>query len=159
MINILYTTEYLNFKNCHNLRYKNIFLAGPCYRNRHTNWRKRFASLLNIDCNLFIPEFRNYKNKKYNEIPFEQIYKWEDWYLRTSDAIVFWVNRTDKLPGLTTNVEFGKYYKYHSVIYGRPKNAKNIRYLDIMYKETYKPIFNSLTGIANYINRKFGDKI
>ena len=38
---------------------------------------------------------------------------------------------------MTTNIEFGLYYKTGKVIYGRPTNADDIRNLDKRYKKQY----------------------
>ncbi|MDD4547329.1 MAG: hypothetical protein PHI05_01115 [Bacilli bacterium] len=53
----------------------------------------------------------------------------------------------EKMPAFTTNVEFGYWLakKPEKIIYGRPNNAKKIKYLDWLYKkESNKEIFETL---------------
>lgn len=38
------------------------------------------------------------------------------------------------MPGSTTNVEFGYWVKSGKVLYGRPKDAVKVKYLDWLYK-------------------------
>ena len=110
---------------------KGIFLAGPTYRSDKPSWREKAIEIFkkyNYNDYLFIPE------------PFTGIYKtqieWELFYLEQSKLIMFWVPRELKeLPGFTTNVEFGMYFKSNKVIYGRPDNADKIRYLDYIYNK------------------------
>jgi hypothetical protein len=62
--------------------------------------------------------------------------EWEDEALTRCTLIVFWVPRDLKtLPGFTTNVEFGMYLRSGKIIYGRPDNAPETRYLDYFYKK------------------------
>jgi hypothetical protein len=62
--------------------------------------------------------------------------EWEYECLELSDLIVFWVPRDlKKLPGFTTNVEFGRYIASGKVLYGRPYEAPKTRYLDRLYKK------------------------
>jgi hypothetical protein len=62
--------------------------------------------------------------------------------------ILFWIPRElDKMPAFTTNVEFGYWLAKtpSRIIYGRPDNARKIKYLDWLYKKESKmEIFNSL---------------
>ena len=48
------------------------------------------------------------------------------------------------MPAFTTNVEFGYWLHSGKVIYGRPNNAKKVKYLDWLYKMDYnkKPFSN-----------------
>ena len=53
--------------------------------------------------------------------------------LNESNKIFFWIPRTSDLPGFTTNVEFGMWYKDHKTYYGRPDSAEHCRYLDTLW--------------------------
>jgi len=49
------------------------------------------------------------------------------------------------MPAFTTNVEFGTYVKSGRIVYGRPDDAPNNRYLDWLYKKhNDRPIYNTL---------------
>lgn len=49
------------------------------------------------------------------------------------------------MPAFTTNVEFGYWLHTGKVLYGRPDNARKIKYLDWLYKiDTNEEPFNTL---------------
>ena len=52
------------------------------------------------------------------------------------------------MPAFTTNVEFGYWIHTGKVIYGRPDDARKIRYLDWLYKkDTNKDPYNNLVDL------------
>ena len=54
------------------------------------------------------------------------------------------------MPAFTTNVEFGYWIHTGKVLYGRPDEAKKIKYLDWLYKEdTNNEPFSSLEELLN----------
>lgn len=54
--------------------------------------------------------------------------------LERASVIAFWVPRDlERLPGFTTNVEFGGYVGSGRVVYGRPDGWPMNRYLDWLY--------------------------
>ena len=125
-----------------------IFLAGPSPRDlKDLNWRceqdgaleymnkKRFQGLV------FVPLPRkglwgdNYDGQ----------IDWELKYLRASTVIVFWIPRDlQKLPGFTTNVEFGLFVESKKVILGHPEKAPKTGYLDYLAKLNNVPIYHTL---------------
>jgi len=134
---------------------KSIFLAGPSSRDSIediTDWRKETCNILNrkgYDGVVFIPE------------PFKGDYKdqieWEQTCLNMADCILFWVPRNEKLPGFTTNVEFGEWMKSGKVILGYPKDAYKMRYLDYKAKKYKVPIENTLEETINSVLNYIGD--
>lgn len=120
---------------------KTIFLAGPTKRLMPGNiiersWRHQ--ALLNLedagfDGHVFIPipesHFREGSIAE-ETISYEDQIAWEMNALHRADIILFYVERTPDNLGLTTNVEFGMFASSGRVIYSRPDNAMNIRYLD-----------------------------
>lgn len=117
-----------------------IFLAGPTHRSWAPNklrWRQQAIKLFSeygFKGNLFVPEFRNTENA---DIPIHnsKIYEWEHFAMSVADVILFWIPRSEELPGFTTNVEFG-YCMGHGlkkVVYGRPDNTPHTDYLDWMF--------------------------
>ena len=119
-----------------------LFLAGPTPRSFETpSWRPEALEILssiNYNGMVFVPERRNWKT-----LPsYTHQVEWEERAIAYCKVLVFWVpRRMDIMPGLTTNVEFGRWImkKPKSISYGRPDDAEHCRYLDwIFLKETGK---------------------
>jgi ADP-ribose pyrophosphatase YjhB (NUDIX family) len=114
-----------------------VFLAGPTPRSPDVvSWRPRAVSLLRGAWSgtaapgarlvVFVPEDPGGGVRGCWE---EQVV-WEDRNLCRADAIAFWVPRDlVTLPGLTTNVEFGRWYSSGKAVLGAPPGAPGIRYL------------------------------
>lgn len=118
-----------------------IFLAGPTVRGPEqadlVSWRKEALELFhsaNFDGELVIPEFRMPRWEM--NLTTHYILTWEYHGLCSSDVIMFWIPRTERLIGLTTNHELGFWCarKPSKVVYGRPDDAVAIRYTDFMWK-------------------------
>lgn len=115
-----------------------IFLGGPTPRKKEiTSWRPQAVKLLEslgFSGTVLIPE-RQYWAVKFDYT--DQV-DWEEDSLSKATVILFWVPRDmETMPALTTNVEFGFWMAKdpEKVIYGRPDDAANIRYLDWLYKK------------------------
>lgn len=123
-----------------------IFLAGPTPRDLQTkSWRPRaleILSQLNYDGTVYIPETEDWgwgDHGYYNQI------NWENDALAAARVIVFWVPREiSRMPGLTTNVEFGRYVTTGKCLLGYPNDAVKIRYLDSLAKRFNCPVFDNL---------------
>lgn len=110
-----------------------IFLAGPSPRGRGegfpADWRDEAFKLFEqkeFSGRLFVPRPTTGNAKTYDG----QI-EWELHHLDLADCIMFWVPRkAPDMLGQTTNVEYGLYLKCDRVVYGRPDDALQIRYLD-----------------------------
>jgi hypothetical protein len=119
-----------------------IFLAGPTPRDRHVaSWRPAAVDLLRrrwltetrpdgepVGGRLvvFVPEGRG---GGFDGGWSEQI-AWEDACLNASDVIAFWIPRDlTTMPGLTTNVEWGRWESSGKVVLGAPPDAPRMRYL------------------------------
>ena len=113
---------------------RSIFLAGPTPQKNSEikSWRPEAIRLFrNLGHNgtVFIPENRNPKDEI---LGVKQVY-WEHEMLEKADCIMFWVPRIKvKLPGLTTNVEFGWWVSSGKVVLGAPKSAYKVNYLRIL---------------------------
>ena len=137
---------------------KSIFLAGPTPRDKNTkSWRidacKKLEEL-GFDGVVYVPEYSTMKPKT----DYVDQAMWERNALSEASVILFWVprNLTD-MPAFTTNVEFGYWLNTNKVIYGRPKDAAKIKYLDWLYEFDYneKPYDNLdelLIGSINKVN-------
>jgi len=130
---------------------KSIFLAGPTPRSTDVEtWRNEAIQILeslNFDGIVYIPE-REFDDRTFD---YDNQVLWEREALYNSDIIVFWVPRfLPKMPGFTTNVEFGYWLAKDSTktLYGRPDDSEKNRYLDWLYQvETNKKPINNLEEI------------
>lgn len=132
-----------------------IFLAGPTVRGNQTHltsWRPNAVdefSKQGFEGNLIIPEFSN--NKESDEVRYD-LPLWEFDGLKKCDCIMFWIPRTRELIGLTTNHEIGYWMgrDRDKIIYGRPRDAFRMSYLDIMWVEDYKDRYRKNSGAPIY---------
>lgn len=139
---------------------KSIFLAGPSPRTDDVHdWRNdalKVLDTLDYDGTVFIPIPRNtfYKKDKNAKWTYYNQIEWECSSRNMADVVLYWIPRTAKLPGLTTNIEFGEDLKTGKVIYGRPENALSCRYLDVRANEEFIDINETLEGtLMAAINR------
>lgn len=114
---------------------KSIFLAGPTPRNKEIpSWRPeacKYLRNLGFSGIIYVPELSS-GEAQFN---YDNQIAWEWEALDTANVILFWVPREmHTMPALTTNVEFGYYVKDKKVLYGRPNNAENIKYLDKLFQ-------------------------
>lgn len=178
-----------------------IYLAGPTDRTtNHTAWRKEFLTLAKArdtdnlldnvtfiipefftsDINAYpiVPDLSNFDkvdmNNIYDTFPKSHIYRWELNNMENCTKILFWVDRNikEKRYALTTNVEFGKFYKSQKCYFGGPRNADKNEYLEYLVKfdamrnwyysfdDILKCIFHDITFIrkTNDINRKLAEQ-
>jgi hypothetical protein len=118
-----------------------IFLAGPSPRADtpdlvgRTNWRYGAVMALNdmeFTGTVFSPEMLSIKSG--SPFDYESQVEWEYQCLENCTIIAFWVPRVmPAFPGLTTNVEFGRYVHQQRTLYGRPDASDSNRYLDWLY--------------------------
>ena len=131
---------------------KSIFLAGPSPRvPGRANWRTEALdtlALLGYDGVVFVPlpEHGDWSHG------FDAQREWEIQALNMADQIVFWVPRDLTVvegileaPALTTNIEWGKYFRTGRAVLGFPKEAPNTRYLAGDAKDESVPVFHTLS--------------
>ena len=126
-----------------------IFLAGPCPREDYANndWRtKAFEILENLcfDGYVITPTNDNYNADTKDELSMQT--KWEYEAMHKASAIVMYLDRTDKNPGFTSNVEYGLYSKYPGMFVcipeGVTKGANS--YIKIVCEQKDIPVFSTL---------------
>lgn len=120
---------------------KSIFLAGPTPRdNSIESWRKEAIQILEklgYDGTVFIPEPRNNQFTK----DYDKQVDWETQMLNAADCIMFWIPRDlEKLPGFTTNVEWGVWENSGKVVIGFPKDSPKNTYLEYQAKKLQVPV-------------------
>lgn len=113
-----------------------IFLAGPTPRSPNTlSWRPEALRLIqkaqqvkpDVIPEVLMPEQRYGWN---NVIPEDQ-YDWEHAAMESATVLLFWIPRVmETMPGLTTNIEWGRYIESGRVVVGWPNDAERNRYLE-----------------------------
>lgn len=121
-----------------------LFLAGPTPRNKTVvscrNQALEILEKLEYHGAVFVPEPRTGPFPDY----ITQI-SWEEEHLKKADLILFWIPRDmNTLPGLTTNIEWGRWESSGKVVLGYPSESDHMRYI-AHYAEKYKvPTFSTL---------------
>ena len=126
-----------------------IFLAGPVAEDStyEQSWRKEAVDILvrqGFKGDVYIPEYREGKSRQGHGNS-----KWERERLDNCSVIMFWIPRDlEKLPGFTTNVEFGRYVSLRpdAVVLGYPEGAPKMEYL----KELYEDIGHAWGSYSNH---------
>lgn len=122
-----------------------IFLAGPSPRDQETlNWRPDAVALLRS---------AGFTGQVFQPLPRDGVWakeyldqvSWEVEYLKKVTVIMFWVPRDlVKLPGFTTNVEYGRYLESGKIVLGFPKGAPKTRYLEAVANLENLSVSNTL---------------
>jgi Nucleoside 2-deoxyribosyltransferase like len=110
-----------------------IFLAGPTPRDPAVpSWRPAAVEILSRLWSgpgclaIFVPEA---PGGGFDGTWLAQV-EWEDQHLTDCDVIAFWLPRSMRtLPGLTTNVEWGRWEASGKVVLGTPPEAEKVKYL------------------------------
>jgi 8-oxo-dGTP pyrophosphatase MutT (NUDIX family) len=124
-----------------------VFLAGPSPRRSNVpSWRPEALAELDRQWNngllvVFVPEPAD--GKRFPD--YENQIDWEERWLDAADVILFWVPRNmATLPGLTTNIEFGRYESSGRVVLGAPQDAEHMRYLQAHARKHGAPVTATL---------------
>jgi len=128
---------------------RTIFLAGPTPREKNTpSWRPyalECLKSLGYDGHVFVPEpsdgavYPDYNHQVASEQK----------ALKRADCVLFWIPcDLDKMPGFTTNVEFGASISKGNVVLGYPLDAPKMRYLNTCAENLNIPIAYSVMDIC-----------
>jgi 8-oxo-dGTP pyrophosphatase MutT (NUDIX family) len=146
-----------------------VFLAGPTPRSADVpSWRPdALAEIQRRDTVgvlvVFVPEPAD--GSRYPG--YDQQVEWEQRWLDAADSILFWVPRDmATLPGLTTNVEFGRYESSGRIVLGAPQDAQHVRYLRHHARQNGVPVTStlaetvdvSLASIGSGVRRSGGER-
>lgn len=147
---------------------KSIFLGGCSTRPGQDikSWRKDAIKILEdrgFDGIIFCPENKDGHFDETHE--YEKTLEWEEKHLNIADCILFWVprdleadkNGNIKLPGLTTNVEFGRWESSGKIVLGYPEDAEKVRYLHYYAEKFNVPIGETLTETLDYAIEMLGE--
>lgn len=127
-----------------------IFLAGPTPRDESTpSWRPEFLRELesrNYDGVVFVPEWPDGKWQS----DYDDQVQWEAMGLRMADVVLFWVPRDmNRMPALTTNVEWGMWYDSGKAVFGAPPSAPKNDYLRYYANQFGAPVCDDVTGAVD----------
>lgn len=124
---------------------KSIFLAGPSPRTKDDpHWRPEAIEILRkngFSGQVFSPltEDGGWLGDDIKQT------NWELKHLDMATVVLFWVPRDrEKLPGFTTNVEYGMFVKSGKAILGYPKNSDKMQYLDFLARRYNVQVFHDL---------------
>ncbi len=134
-----------------------IFLAGPSPRDSETaSWRDEFLAALEqagFEGHVFVPLPRDGKFPP----GYQAQADWEQQAQDQSDIIVFWVPRElEKLPGFTTNVEFGQRVAGRNIVLGFPKGAPKTRFLSYLAERNFVEWSNDMGQVIQTALAKIG---
>lgn len=130
-----------------------IFLAGPCPRENYgEDWRFEAADILRrlgFKGNIISPTNDQFMTMRsnYGLDMLRQQTEWERYMMHMCSALVFWVPRSEKWPAMTTNVEYGEWYKKEGVFFGYPEGAIKNEYLELKLHEQHKTAYHTLEDI------------
>lgn len=111
---------------------KSVFLAGPTPRSQDVqSWRPdalRALAANGYEGVVFVPEDRPVDGITTFHGDYDAQVEWEHRCLNMADCILFWIPRSDDLPGFTTNDEWGVWKNTGKSVLGAPLWANKIRY-------------------------------
>jgi len=136
-----------------------IFLAGPSPRDAaDPNWRPEALETLErlgFEGVVFAPIYRGKPTVPFD---YDKQVEWEKKWLNASDLIVFWVPRDlKKLPGFTTNVEYGMWLRSGKVLLGSPEDADKMQYLEWWADQEGVPNYHDLDELLEAAVKRLGE--
>jgi calcineurin-like phosphoesterase family protein len=137
-----------------------LFLAGPTPRDANTpSWRPGFIEELRdagFRGTIMSPEHKVFVDN----YDYDKQVEWENEGLTKADLIVFWIPRDlDKMPGFTTNIEFGDWMKSGKCVLGYPVGTPKMNYLFYKAQKYNMPVFYTIKDVCKHIVSKFNKDI
>ncbi len=134
-----------------------IFLAGPTPRDAETpSWRPEALRILaarGYEGVVFVPEPRDGAWLR----DYEGQIEWEEEHLHLADVALFWVPRAlPRMPGLTTNDEWGTFKSSGKVVFGAPPEAEKVRYQRYYAEKLHVPSAGDLAGAIDLALAQIG---
>jgi 8-oxo-dGTP pyrophosphatase MutT (NUDIX family) len=122
-----------------------VFLAGPTPRSPEVpSWRPEALELLraaDFRGAVFVPEAASGDRAP----EYDDQVEWERQGLNFADRILFWVPRDlERMPALTTNVEFGRWCTSGKAVLGFPPSAPKNKYLKWLAGVEGVPVYHTL---------------
>ncbi len=127
-----------------------IFLAGPSPRGQADyNWRPealKYLETIGFPGNVFVPIREDGGWLGDDKLQMD----WELDYLDAATVVVFWIPRSEQLPGHTTDKEWGMFVRSGKAVVGYPLKTKSgektpgMGYIDHVSKRYRVPVFHNL---------------
>lgn len=135
-----------------------IFLAGPTPRDADTpSWRPDALRLLaarGFTGVVFVPEPRDGAWAR----DYEGQVLWEEEHLHMADVVLFWLPRAlPRMPGLTTNDEWGTFKHSGKVVFAAPPDAEKVRYQRHYADKLFVPTADDLGAAIDLALAQLGD--
>lgn len=135
---------------------ESIFLAGPTPRSENIlSWRPAalyYLSYEGFKGEVFVPE--PLPGHGWSSDYIEQI-EWEEEHLKKATKIMFWIPRMEKMPGFTTNIEFGRWCNSRKIVVGWPEDAMKMNYIEYYINKLGIPsartLFDTVRITLNYL--------
>lgn len=137
---------------------RSIFLAGPTPRDPDTpSWRPEALRLLaerGYDGVVFVPEARDGAWQR----DYDGQIAWEEAHLHMADVALFWLPRElQRMPGFTTNDEWGTHKHSGKLVFGAPQDAAKVRYQRHYAERLHIPSADSLAATVDHALAMLGD--
>ncbi|MDM4723280.1 hypothetical protein QTQ03_28630 [Micromonospora sp. WMMA1363] len=138
-----------------------MFVAGPMPRDPDApSWRPEALHLI-VDgwtgpgtLVVFVPEARDRHRPQAGYISQD----WEERWMAVADVIMFWVpRRMPDLPGLNTNIEYGRTETSGRVVLGLPPDAVSVHYLRRGAEAHGVPVRDTLDATIGAVLAIIGD--
>lgn len=133
-----------------------IFLAGPCPRSNYgeEDWREKIYDI--FDSLEFRGVLLNPTNDKYdanNADEFKLQTQWEYEGMKKASAIIFWLDRSDKHPGFTSNVEIGNWMGKKGVFVAMPADCTKHanRYIRTRLEQIGQKVYDTLEEVIQAV--------
>ena len=136
-----------------------IFLAGPSRRPndpefKKDGWREEAVRLLreaDFNGDIIIPEPRD--KQPLTDWSHRRQVDWETEGLHKAHRIIFWIPRSEDLPGYTTNIEFGEWLNSGKIYVGWPNGSLRNDYLQDRLDKKHIIRYHKLQEIVDdYMN-------
>ena len=132
-----------------------IFLAGPSPRDDYSrDWRyEAFDLLEKYGFKGVVYSPTNVTFVKNDTEYLKKQVAWEVGGMECADLVVFWIPRSEKDPGLTTNIELGTLLPGPTSMYeiGMPDDAIKNDYIKIRLDRKYKEWYNTLEDLIKKV--------
>ena len=137
-----------------------VFLAGPCPRSGQdwADWRSEMCDIL--EKHGFAGDVINPTNPDYDTNDPDYYGKqcwWETAGMNTSSCIVFWIDRNDEHPALTTNIEFGIWSDRNpaALVVGIPEGSEKCEYIKWVCETKGIKCFDTMEAVAEEVVSRF----
>lgn len=137
-----------------------VFLAGPCPRTtdkeKWDDWRSEMTDMFEVrevDCEVINPTNENYDENRPSM--YDDQCDWETRGMQLASVIVFWVDRNENHPALTTNIEFGIWSnaEVKRLVVGVPDGSEHCGYIKWVCKQNGIPCFSTMEEVVNEVDK------